>query len=204
MAKKSTIVDPADGTVIYPQTLVGCVQDESGALLENLVLMKDNTTEFTPTDNYQPATKGYVDSKVSTEISNVNTTLSNVNTTLNDKQTKITASGLLKGNGSGGVSAATAGADYAPGGYGFGTDCINISGTDILSVYRPNGFYMGQQMTNAPYSSANWFYFLIMNNSASYRKIIALDVFSNIICSNTSKNGAWVGWVQIYPAVYSS
>lgn len=201
MAKKSTIVDPADGTIIYPQTLVDCVQDESGTLLENLVLMKDNTTEFTPTADYQPATKGYVDGKVSTEISNQVTPLS---TTIDNKQAKITANGLLKGNGNGGVSAATAGTDYAPGGFGFGTDCIEITGTDILSVYHPNGFYMGYQMTNAPYNSSNWFYFLIMNHSANYRKIIASDVFSNIICSNTSNNGTWTGWVQIYPAVYSS
>lgn len=202
MAKKSTIVDPADGTVVYPQTLVGCVQDKSGALLENLVLMKDNTTEFIPTANYQPATKGYVDSKVSTEISNVNTTL-------NNKQAKITASGLLKGNGSGGVSGATAGTDYAPGGFGLGTACTDISGTDILSVYHPNGFYMGHNMTNVPRATDNWFFFLILNyTNDSYRKIIALGMsnnsYANNIYSNTKAGGTWTGWVQIYPAVYSS
>nr|DAF80843.1 MAG TPA: hypothetical protein [Bacteriophage sp.] len=204
MAKKSTIVDPADGAIIYPQTLVDCVQDESGTLLENLVLMKDNTTEFTPTADYQPATKGYVDSKVSTEISNQVTPLS---TTIDNKQAKITASGLLKGNGNGGISGATAGTDYAPGGFGLGTACINISSTDILSVYHPNGMYMGQKMTNSPDGSTSWFYFLIMNYSnEDYRKIIALRLTgdSNNIYSNTKCAGTWTGWVQIYPAVYSS
>lgn len=206
MAKKSTIVDPADGAIIYPQTLVDCVQDESGTLLENLVLMKDNTTEFTPTADYQPATKGYVDGKVSTEISNQVTPLS---TTIDNKQAKITASGLLKGNGSGGVSAATAGTDYAPGGFGLGTACVDISGTDILSVYHPNGFYMGNNMTNVPRTTDNWFYFLILNyTNDNYRKIIALGMsnnsYANNIYSNTKAGGTWTGWVQIYPAVYSS
>ena len=84
MAKKGRIKDPNDNIVIYPQTLVDCIQDESGTSLENLVLMKDNTTEFTPTADYHPATKGYVDTKVSTEISNQVTPL---NTTINNKKT---------------------------------------------------------------------------------------------------------------------
>ena len=47
--------------IIYPQTLVDSVQDEAGNILPNLVLMKDNATAFTPTADYQPATKKYVD-----------------------------------------------------------------------------------------------------------------------------------------------
>ena len=37
------------------------MQDEAGNILPNLVLMKDNATAFTPTADYQPATKKYVD-----------------------------------------------------------------------------------------------------------------------------------------------
>lgn len=204
MAKTGRIKDPNDGVVIYPQTLISCISDETGALLENLILMKNNTTEFVPTADYHPATKGYVDTKISTEISNQVTPL---NTTINNKQAKITASGLLKGDGNGGVSTATAGTDYAPGGFGLGTACIKISGTDILSIYHPNGMYMGQNMTNAPNNSNSWFYFLIMNYSnEDYRKIIALRLTgdSNNIYSNTKCAGEWTGWVQVYPAVYSS
>ena len=61
MAKKVTLKDSTTDEIIYPQTLVGSVQDEAGNILPNLVLMKDNATAFTPTADYQPATKKYVD-----------------------------------------------------------------------------------------------------------------------------------------------
>ena len=61
MAKKVTLKDSTTDEIIYPQTLVDSVQDEAGNILPNLVLMKDNTTVFTPTADYQPATKKYVD-----------------------------------------------------------------------------------------------------------------------------------------------
>lgn len=61
MAKKVTLKDSTTDEIIYPQTLVDSVQDEAGNILPNLVLMKDNTTAFTPTADYQPATKKYVD-----------------------------------------------------------------------------------------------------------------------------------------------
>ena len=61
MAKKVTLKDSKTDETIYPQTLVDSVQDEAGNILPNLVLMKDNATAFTPTADYQPATKKYVD-----------------------------------------------------------------------------------------------------------------------------------------------
>lgn len=61
MAKKVTLEDSTTEEIIYPQTLVDSVQDEAGNILPNLVLMKDNATAFTPTADYQPATKKYVD-----------------------------------------------------------------------------------------------------------------------------------------------
>ena len=61
MAKKVTLKDSITDEIIYPQTLVDSVQDEAGNILPNLVLMKDNATAFTPTADYQPATKKYVD-----------------------------------------------------------------------------------------------------------------------------------------------
>ena len=61
MAKKVTLKDSTTDETIYPQTLVDSVQDEAGNILPNLVLMKDNTTAFMPTADYQPATKKYVD-----------------------------------------------------------------------------------------------------------------------------------------------
>ena len=61
MAKKVTLKDSTTDEIIYPQTIVDSVQDEAGNILPNLVLMKDNATAFTPTADYQPATKKYVD-----------------------------------------------------------------------------------------------------------------------------------------------
>ena len=61
MAKKVTLKDSTTDETIYPQTLVDSVQDEAGNILPNLVLMKNNATAFTPTEDYQPATKKYVD-----------------------------------------------------------------------------------------------------------------------------------------------
>ena len=65
MAEKVTLTDATTGGIIYPQTLVDSVQNEQGALLRTLLLMLDNTIAFTPTGDYQPATKKYVDDTVS-------------------------------------------------------------------------------------------------------------------------------------------
>ena len=61
MAEKVTLKDATTGVAVYPQTLVDSVQDESGNLLKTLVLMLNNTVAFTPTGDYNPATKKYVD-----------------------------------------------------------------------------------------------------------------------------------------------
>lgn len=57
MAEKVTLKDATTGVTVYPQTLVDSVQDEAGNLLKTLVLMLNNTTAFTPTGDYNPATK---------------------------------------------------------------------------------------------------------------------------------------------------
>lgn len=53
-----------------------------------------------------------VSAVTATELGYLDGVTSNIQTQLNNKQAKITASGLLKGNGSGGVTAAVAGTDY--------------------------------------------------------------------------------------------
>ena len=65
MAEKVTLTDATTGGIIYPQTLVDSVQNEQGALLRTLLLMLDNTLAFTPTGDYNPATKKYVDDALS-------------------------------------------------------------------------------------------------------------------------------------------
>lgn len=78
MADKVTLKDATTGNIIYPQTLVDQVQNAAGTLLSNLVLMKDNTTAFTPTANYHPATKKYVDEHAGSGGNIVGTTTSSI------------------------------------------------------------------------------------------------------------------------------
>nr|DAO00745.1 MAG TPA: hypothetical protein [Caudoviricetes sp.] len=61
MAQKVTLKDSTSGEIIYPQTLVDAVQDSNGTILSALVLLLNNTAAFTPTGDYNPATKKYVD-----------------------------------------------------------------------------------------------------------------------------------------------
>ena len=76
MANKVTLKNSTN-EIIYPQTLVDSVQDENGAILKTLVLMKNNTDAFTPTENYQPTTKKYVDNVIeTTKSTTVSATLS--------------------------------------------------------------------------------------------------------------------------------
>ena len=71
MAEKVTLKDATTGVTVYPQTLVDSVQDESGNLLKTLVLMLNNTMAFTPTGDYNPATKKYVDGALASSSAGV-------------------------------------------------------------------------------------------------------------------------------------
>ena len=71
MAEKVTLKDITTGAIVYPQTLIDSVQDESGNLLKTLVLMLNNTTAFTPTGDYNPATKKYVDDALASSSAGV-------------------------------------------------------------------------------------------------------------------------------------
>lgn len=68
MAQKVTLTDSTTGEIIYPQTLVDSVQNEDGEVLSRLTLMKDNIIAFTPTGDYNPATKKYVDDVIGEQI----------------------------------------------------------------------------------------------------------------------------------------
>lgn len=61
MAEKVTLQDATTGGIIYPKTLIEAVQNAQGQTVEQITLLKDNTTAFSPTGDYQPATKKYVD-----------------------------------------------------------------------------------------------------------------------------------------------
>ena len=68
MAQKVTLKDQTTNVTIYPKTLVSAVQNESGQTVDQITLLKDNTTEFSPTGDYQPATKKYVDENSGTQV----------------------------------------------------------------------------------------------------------------------------------------
>ena len=68
MAQKVTLKDQTTGGVIYPKTLISAVQNEAGQTVDQITLLKDNTTEFSPTSDYQPATKKYVDENAGTQV----------------------------------------------------------------------------------------------------------------------------------------
>ena len=81
------------------------------------------------------ANKTTVDSSLSSTSTNpvqnkvINTKFTSVQSDIDTKQTKITASGILKGNGAGGVSAAVKGTDYAAPSVGV-TATLSASGWD--------------------------------------------------------------------------
>ena len=68
MAEKVTLKDQTTGGVIYPKTLISAVQNEAGQTVDQITLLKDNTTEFSPTGDYQPATKKYVDDNTGIQV----------------------------------------------------------------------------------------------------------------------------------------
>ena len=68
MAEKVTLKDQTTGGVIYPKTLISAVQNEAGQTVDQITLLKDNTTEFSPAGDYQPATKKYVDENTGVQV----------------------------------------------------------------------------------------------------------------------------------------
>lgn len=56
------------GNELAPQTLMSMVFKQDGQLLESLILPKDNDIPYVPTNDYNPATKGYVDNKQKIKI----------------------------------------------------------------------------------------------------------------------------------------
>lgn len=52
MAKKVTLKDSTTDEIIYPQTLVESILNETDNILPNFMRMKENTTAFTSTADY--------------------------------------------------------------------------------------------------------------------------------------------------------
>jgi hypothetical protein len=57
------------GNALAPQTLMSQVVEHDGQLLENLILPKDGSSApYDPAEDYNPATKSYVDNKPKVKI----------------------------------------------------------------------------------------------------------------------------------------
>lgn len=57
------------GNALAPQTLMSWVVEQDGQLLENLILPKDGSSApYGPTEDYNPATKSYVDNSPKAKI----------------------------------------------------------------------------------------------------------------------------------------
>ncbi len=57
------------GKELAPQTLMSWVVEQDGQLLENLILPKDGSSApYNPVEDYNPATKAYVDNKQKLQI----------------------------------------------------------------------------------------------------------------------------------------
>ena len=57
------------GKELAPQTLMSLVLKQDGQLLENLILPKDGSSApYNPVEEYNPATKAYVDNKPKAKI----------------------------------------------------------------------------------------------------------------------------------------
>lgn len=104
----------------------------------NLLQSGDIGTAVQPYDANLPTWPSAVSAA---ELGYLDGVTSAIQTQLNGKQTKITASGLLKGDGTGGVTAATSSTDYAPAtsgagvlkGNGTGGFSAAVAGTDYLA-----------------------------------------------------------------------
>ena len=60
---KMVQITDQDGGSLYPKTKMAQVVNANDQTLEALILTKNNTVAYTPTSDYNPATKSYVDNK---------------------------------------------------------------------------------------------------------------------------------------------
>ena len=79
--------------------------------------------------------------------------------------------------------------------FGVGGLAKNITGQNLNTACgEKSGFYMGDNMTNAP--STRWWYIEHIVHNASYKVQVAHDFFSNTAMKRTCNAGTWNSWTQ--------
>ncbi len=208
----------------------------------NEVLAGKLTVGAAPTANMDVATKQYVDGiavSASSTTPAMDGTASagsetaysrgdHVHPTDTSRQAKITASGILKGDGAGTVTAATAGTDYAEAshthGYSDVTDFatgVNATNTGRLTKYvqqnavascnnaRTTGFfYVQSNDANRPTgvgggTSSTDYHLIAIFYSDVWGSQIAQDFRSTKQWHRNCNNGTWSAWVE-EPAISDS
>ena len=78
---------------------------------------------------------------------------------------------------------------------GSGGACVNILGQNV-HANRTTGFYMGDQMTNAP--NSNWHYYHYMKHNDSYCVVVAYPLnYAGYVYWKRNTGGSWTGWMRI-------
>ena len=79
--------------------------------------------------------------------------------------------------------------------FGVGGLAKNITGQNLNTACgEKSGFYMGDNMINAP--SNRWWYIEHIVHNASYKVQVAHDFFSNTAMKRTCNAGTWNSWTQ--------
>lgn len=94
----------------------------------------------------------------------------------------------------------TAGALMAVGAFGLGNLNVFINSSDLNTLSK-TGFYMGENLINAPLASAGWFYVLHQEHGGDGNSSqIAIDLVSNTPKTYQRQKtiGAWHSWYEVW------
>lgn len=94
----------------------------------------------------------------------------------------------------------TAGALMAVGAFGLGGENVLITNANLNTLSK-TGFYMGQNLINAPLASGEWFYVLHQEHGWSgYSSQIAIDLISNTpkTYQRQKTAGTWYPWCEVF------
>lgn len=83
-----------------------------------------------------------------------------------------------------------------PANYGIGGQCKPVSGDWNTACGNATGFYMGHELSNAPFSG--WIYVIHMVHNENYAKQLAMPFTMGNIWVRNKSEGTWSGWQQLH------